>query len=320
MPAQGQGAGSPTGHAPMISDGYYAAAAQPWSQNPITPGPVIPPVSPVPQSYAGQPQSGYTPGGQQAPPSGGQGYPGGQAYAGGQQYPGQAAGGPGTGSGGQTPYGSTPYGQPSSTTPYPNQAGPASWPPQQGGATPWPAGPDALAQYRLGSRKPMTNEVPEVVLIAVRLMYAGFAATCAALVTSLIMLGRYAKAANSDKKTATAAANHGLTRVANHYQTLESAQNQMTGAMVVAVVAAVIGLVCWAVLAVASRRGRGWTRIAGTVLLGLYTLVLLLVCVDTHNDPAARFLTLLVWALGLAAVIPLWSQQARNFFYAWRKR
>ena len=96
MPAQGQGGASPTGHAPMISDGYYAAAAQPWAQNPVTPGPVIPPVSPVPQSYAGQSPTGYTPAGQQAPPAGGQSYPGSQGYSGGQLYPG---GGPGTGSG-----------------------------------------------------------------------------------------------------------------------------------------------------------------------------------------------------------------------------
>ena len=30
---------------------------------------------------------------------------------------------------------------------------------------------------------------------------------------------------------------------------------------------------------------------------------------------------MLVWAIGVAAVIPLWSQQARDFFaYTWRKR
>ena len=325
MPAQGQGGASPTGHAPMISDGYYAAAAQPWAQNPVTPGPVIPPVSPVPQSYPGQPPTGYTPAGQQAPPAGG------QAYTGGQQYPGGGTGyGGGSGSGGQAAYGSTPYGQPSSTTPYPSQQGPSSWPPQPGGATPWPggvAGPpgmpsgaDALSQYRLGTRKPMTNEVPEAVLVAVRLMYAGFAATCAAIVTSLMVLGRYAHAAAVAKKDANVATKQGLVHAANHYQNVERVQNQMTGAMVIAVVAAVIGLVCWAVLAVAARRGRGWTRIAGTVLTGIYTLVLLLVSLRTHNDPGARFTAILVWVLGLAAVIPLWSNSARDFFYAWRKR
>jgi hypothetical protein len=166
----------------------------------------------------------------------------------------------------------------------------------------------------------MTNEVPEAVLIAIRLMYAGFAATCAALVTSLMVLGRYTQAAAKAKKDATTATNHGLVRVAHDLLAKESAQNQMAGAMVIAVVAAVIGLVCWAVLARACRRGRGWTRIAATVLLGLYTLVLLLVCVSTHLDPGARFTTLLAWALGLAATIPLWSQHARDFFHAWRKR
>ena len=166
----------------------------------------------------------------------------------------------------------------------------------------------------------MTNEVPEAVLIAIRLMYAGFAATCAALVASLMVLGRYTQATTAAKTTANAAKLDGLPRVADHYQAIEQAQNQMAGAMVIAVVAAVIGLVCWAVLARACRRGRGWTRIAATVLLGLYTLVLLLVCVSTHLDPGARFTTLLAWALGLAATIPLWSQHARDFFYAWRKR
>ena len=29
---------------------------------------------------------------------------------------------------------------------------------------------------------------------------------------------------------------------------------------------------------------------------------------------------LVVWVLGIAAALPLWSQQARQFFYAWRKQ
>ena len=87
-----------------------------------------------------------------------------------------------------------------------------------------------------------------------------------------------------------------------------------------AVLADLIGIVCWVVLAIAARRGRGWARITGTVLLGIYTLVLLSVLVGTHDDPGARFLTLLVWVLGVAATVPLWSQQARAFFATWGKR
>jgi hypothetical protein len=94
----------------------------------------------------------------------------------------------------------------------------------------------------------------------------------------------------------------------------------MAGAMTIAVVADVIGIACWVVLAIAARRGRAWTRVTGTVLLGVYTVVMLFVLLGTHNDPGARFFTLLAWALGLAAVIPLWTQQAREFFGTWGRR
>jgi hypothetical protein len=49
-------------------------------------------------------------------------------------------------------------------------------------------------------------------------------------------------------------------------------------------------------------------------------VVMLLVLLRTHNDPSARFTTLVAWALGVAAVIPLWTQQARAFFDTWGKR
>jgi hypothetical protein len=268
-PSSGQasGAGGVAGgtmHAPMMRDGYYAAAAQP---RPAPPGPSIPPLSPAP--YAAGP------------------------------YTGQPPAGPGT-----------------PATPYPGYSGqqgaPSGWPQQSGAGTPWPAngtpsgpGGDALAQYRLGSRNPGSSEIPAAVHTALRLMYIGFAATVAALIASLMVLGRYSH-------DATVAKNHGRT-------VIENAANQLTGVMALAVLADILGLVCWVVLAVACRRGRGWTRIAGTVLLAVYTVVMLVVLLRTHNDPGARFTTLLVWAFGVAAAIPLWTQSARDFFSEWRK-
>ena len=261
-PGPGPASGA-TGHAPMISDGYMAAA-QP---RPGGPGPSIPPLSPAP--YAAGPYTG-------------------------QSYSQQA--GPGTPA--------TPYPQ------YGGQSAPSSWPQQPGGGQPYaggpPSGADALAQYRPGSRNPGSSEIPSAVHTALRLMYAGFVATAAALITSLMVLGRYSKDADDAKQ---------------HLRPLvESAANQMAGAAVVAVVADVIGLICWVIIAVFCRRGRGWTRVAGTVLLGVYTVVMLLVLLRTHDDPGARFTTLVAWALGVAAAIPLWTQQARGFFDTWRKR
>jgi hypothetical protein len=55
------------------------------------------------------------------------------------------------------------------------------------------------------------------------------------------------------------------------------------------------------------------------VLLVLYTVVMLLVAFGTKSDPGPRFTTLVAWVLGIAAALPLWSQQARQFFQVWRK-
>ncbi len=265
-PGQGSGA---TGHAPMISDAYYAAAAQPR----VTPSPVPgTPSLPGQPTYVAQPPSRPTPG-----------------------YPGQYAGGTG----------GAPYQGQSPSPPWPQQpGGAASWP--GAGAPGDPGGPDALGQYRLGRRNPMGAEIPQAVRVAVRLMYAGLATTVIALIVSGVNLGQYTRNAQEYQK-------HPLL-----HPTYVHA-SQMASSMSFAVIADLIGIACWVVLAIAARHGRGWARITGTVLLGIYTLVLLSVLVVTHDDPGARFLTLLVWVLGVAATVPLWTQQARAFFATWGK-
>ena len=159
-PGQGLGA---TGHAPMIPDGYSAAAAQPR----VTPSPVPgPPLLPGQPTYVAQPQSGPTPG-----------------------YPGQYAGGTG----------GAPYQGQSPAAPWPQQpGGAASWP--GAGAPGDPGAPDALGQYRLGRRNPVGAEVPGAVRTASRLMYAGLTATVVAMIVSLVNYGVYAHAATYDKK------------------------------------------------------------------------------------------------------------------------
>jgi hypothetical protein len=287
-PGQGSGA---TGHAPMILDGYHAAAAQPR----ITPSPA--PGAPLPgQTYVAQSPSGPAPAGY--PGQGPGGYPG-QGPGG---YPGQYTGG----SGG---------------APYQGQSPSPSWPPQQpGGAASWPGavapgdgGPDALGQYRLGRRNPVGGEIPGVVHVATRLMYTGLAATVIALIVALLNYGQYSHAA-------TVAKNQLRPTAEGHY-------NQTAGLLAIAFAADFLGIACWVVVAIACRHGRGWTRVTASVLLGVYTVVMLLVLAGTHNDAGARlndvgtrFLTLVVWALGVAALIPLWTQQARAFFAAWGKR
>jgi hypothetical protein len=136
-------------------------------------------------------------------------------------------------------------------------------------------------------------------------MYAGLTATVIALLVSLGTLARYT---------------HDATVAKNNFRlNLEAHENAMAGAMTIAVAADLIGLACWVLLAIASRHGRGWTRVTGTVLFGVYTIVLLFVLIGT-DARGPHFLTLLVWVLGLAAVIPLWTRQARDFFATWGRR
>jgi hypothetical protein len=253
----------------MISDGYYAAAAQPR----ITPSPVPgPPLQPGQPTYVAQPPSGPVAG-----------------------YPGQYAGSPGG-------------------APYQGQAPSPPWPQQPGGAASWPGagapgdpgGPDALGQYRLGRRNPVGAEIPGPVRTASRLMYGGLAATVVALIISLVNLGQYTRAATKAKDISNV--------------TLETHYNQMAGAISIGVVADLLGIACWVILAIACRRGRRWTRITGSVLLGVYTIVMLFVLFGTQKDLGAQFFTLLAWALGVAAVIALWNRQAHGFFATWGKR
>jgi hypothetical protein len=297
-PPPGQVPGS-TGHAPMIADGYFAAAQHPSA-------PSVPPVPAPPQGYSGQqPYVASPPGGQTPPgtPSSGQ-LPFGQGSYGPNPF-GQAPSGPGAPYTGQAP--PSPYGRQAPS--YPGQqpyAGQQPFPGQQPYPGQQPGGLNPMVQYSPGRRKPMGNEVPSIVHNAIRLMYIGFAATVLDVVLSLVVLGRYIHESN----VAQAAGLQGA----------EDTANTMAGSMAIALTADVLGLACWAWLALATRRGHGWPRIAGLVLLCIYSIILLFVMFGTHNDAGARFTTLVVWGLGLAAVIPLWSQQARAFYFAWRKR
>jgi serine/threonine kinase PknH len=308
-PPPGQGGGA-TGHAPMLSDGYYAAAAQGKSgPTPAPPGSSLPPLPSAPQSYAG-PQPYVTPPGGQGPAGQSPAGPYGQAGYGQAGYGQAVFGQPGLGS--SAPYSAQAPSYQGQAPPYPGQ-GP-SYPGQQAG------GADALPGYVPGRRKPMSGEVPPKVHTAIRLMYTGFVVTLLDVVLSVVALGRYTHDATVAKDLASADSAAGRSHLASLQTTVWHSQNTMAGTMAIALLADLLGLACWVWLAMATRRGNGWTRIAGAVLLGIYSVCTLLVLFGTHRDPGPQLTTLVVWALGVATVFPLFSQQARDFFYAWRKR
>ncbi|HEY6493099.1 MAG TPA: protein kinase [Trebonia sp.] len=281
LATSGQGpAANGTGHAPMISDGYYAAAQRPSAPTPVPSGFAVPPSAEPPKAYGWSPS---------APQPGNPTLLPGQAPSG-QAASGQPSFGSGPSSGGRGP--TYPGQSTADGQPYPGQ--------------PRPGGFGPMSQYTPGRRRPMRAEVPPAVRRAIGLMYAGFAVTLIDAISSSLVYGRY----DDEVGRYTLA---GRTAAANNV-------NSMSGAVAVGMLADYLGLVCWLWLAVAARRGNGWTRIAGAALLGIYSACTLFILLGTHRDPGVQFTTVVVWAIGVAALIPLWSQQAREFFFAWRKR
>jgi Protein kinase domain len=180
-------------------------------------------------------------------------------------------------------------------------------------ATPEAAAPEAATPEARdpGVRTPTevstpVSAVPRTVRAAILLMWLGLAVTVADLILSLMVLGRY----------------HGELAQAQHASLTqaEHAASQLQGAMALGVAADIAGLVGWAWLAVACRRGGGWTRAAGTALIAIYSICALIVVFVTHDDPGPRFATIAVWTIGLAAAVLLWSRPAGRFFARRRER
>jgi Protein kinase domain len=332
-----------TGHAPMVADGYYAAAAGNLGAGPASP-------NPAPSGYA-QPGAGpswpsQSPAGQQSP-AGGQpgswpaspgrpqsgaspqssGWPQSDAAAA-QAAMGQSAG-PGSQFGTPSwpqPGGPATPGGPAPATlqaPWPQQqpSSGGSWPgggqPSGPGGASYPSAATPLEQYAPGRRRPTRAELPRPVLGAVRLMYLGAVVTALNVVFGNLVKTRYSKTASDAKLVAARYA--GTVRGARATDAANHASSMAGDIAIVVGLGGLIGVVCWLVIASAARRGRGWTRTAGTLLLGLDTAGLLVVLIGTDNDPTVRFTTVVIWIIGLAAIIPLWGRQARDFFAFYRR-
>jgi serine/threonine protein kinase len=176
---------------------------------------------------------------------------------------------------------------------------PTSWPPPTA-QTPWPqpSAPDALSRYAPAPQRPWQ---PTPVLVAVWLMYAGAAASLLGMLVDLLGIAQLRAAYLN---------NHPLASV-NHVNTLYGADD--LGVIVGSVVS--IGLWLW--LASACKKGRGWVRTVGTVLLGVDTLGLL-ATIGRPGIPAIKAIHVLIWLIGLVTVIFLWRRQSSDYFSARR--
>ncbi|HKA96985.1 MAG TPA: hypothetical protein VKD66_12030 [Streptosporangiaceae bacterium] len=139
---------------------------------------------------------------------------------------------------------------------------------------------------------------PRPVRTAVLLMYVGAALTAISLIVTVATLHTI-ETAIQNNSTYTAQQAHQLA--------------------VAAVVEYVVTLGLWLLMAWANRAGQNWARIVATVLFGLNTLGLLLNVFRGSASISVLF-AVLVWLVGLGAVVLLWRRESSQYFAARRIR
>jgi hypothetical protein len=138
---------------------------------------------------------------------------------------------------------------------------------------------------------------PDSVRNAIRVMYAGAAAS---LIYAIIFV-----ATLSATKSA----------LERHSPQLTASQlNSMQHLLVIlAIVEGLIAAGLWIFIAQACRRGKNWARITGTVFFGLATLDVL-GGLTVPQAALVKAFAVIIWLIGLAAVVLLWRGPSSAFF------
>lgn len=155
---------------------------------------------------------------------------------------------------------------------------------------PYPGSDQQPAMTAAGQPEP-----PRPVQVAVILMYAGAALSAINLLVTLVIFHTIERAFQD----------------ASAAVTTSDAHTFAVGAIVLAVVET--GL--WLLMAYANGLGRPWARVLATVLFSLNTL-LLLYAFFRASISASQLFAVVVWLVGLSAIVLLWRRESARFFTA----
>lgn len=138
---------------------------------------------------------------------------------------------------------------------------------------------------------------PAPVRHAVTAMYAGAAASLLYLIVSVATQG------------ATKAA------IKKRFPHLTASQvtTEQHVQVILGIVAGLVAVGAWLLIARACRAGRNWARITGTVLFAIATLDAFAGLINPVSA-MVKAVAFLVWLAGLAAVVLLWRAASRTYF------
>ena len=155
---------------------------------------------------------------------------------------------------------------------------------------PYPSSPSQVPE-------PASMEPPDSVRNAVRLMYAGAALSAVVVIVTLVTIGSLKSGILARHPDFTAAQRH----------------NAEIAAVVTSVIGGLIAIGLWLWMAWANRRGRNWARIVAAVFFGINTLDLIISFTQVHAV-AAVIVGVLVWLIGLGAIVLLFNKQSAPYF------
>ncbi len=158
---------------------------------------------------------------------------------------------------------------------------------------------------------PGENDVPErtsaaappSVIQAARVMYAGAALSLIAIVVNLVTF--------SSLRSAIVKASPALTTAQ-----VNSAEHVAIG---VSIAGGLIGAALWVWMAQSCRAGKSWARIVSSVLFGIDTLSVIASFARVTSGGAGRILSIVIWLIGLAAIILLWRRDSSAYFSPGRR-
>jgi hypothetical protein len=155
--------------------------------------------------------------------------------------------------------------------------------------------------YPSGDQQPVTPppEPPQPVRTAVRLMYVGAALSAIEIIIGLVTISSLKSAIRSQYPGYTSSQLHTAEVVG------------VTTVVVIGLIA--IGLWLW--MAWANGAGKNWARIVATVFFGLNTIDLLTLVARPHAT-FGLVLAIVVWLVGLGAILLLWQRESSAYFQA----
>lgn len=154
--------------------------------------------------------------------------------------------------------------------------------------------------YPTGAQLPEVEKptVPAQVKRAVTAMYVGAAATVAAVVIEILTVN--ATKAAIEKRSP--------------HLTVSQVNATQHALIIGSIVSGLIAVAAWLVIARACKNGHNWARITGTALFGLATVDTLVGAAVAPLAGLVRIWALVVWLVGLTAVVFLWQRSSTAFF------